>query len=138
MVLKRWMEVPMSASNTVVKREEGVRQSIKGRPVVSPLVDIFENKDEYLVVADLPGVSSDKLTVRLDQGELTLEGQWVEDEKGSVVAREFRPMDFRRTFLVPDSVDAEKIAANLANGVLKVRLPKAEAVKPRRIEIQVG
>lgn len=126
-------------SNTnVVKREEGVRQSIKGRPVVAPLVDVYENKDEYLVYADLPGVSPDKLSVRLDQGELTLEGTWVEEEKGSLVAREFRPMDFRRTFLVPDTVDPEKISANLVNGVLKVRLPKVEAVKPRRIEISVG
>jgi len=126
----------MSNANAVTRHEE--RQSLKGRPVVSPLVDIYENKDEYLVIADLPGVANDHLSVKLDQGELTLEGQWIEEDKGSPVAREYRPIDFRRTFLVPDSVDAEKISANLANGVLKVRLPKSEGVKPRRIEIQVG
>ena len=128
----------MSDTHSVVKRDEAVRQGIKGRPVGSPLVDVFENKDEYLIVADLPGVSSDRLSVRLHQGELSLEGQWIDEEKGTPVAREFRPIDFHRTFLVPDTIDADKITANLANGVLKLRLPKTEAVKPRQIQIQVG
>lgn len=128
----------MSSTNPVVKHEEGVRHNIKGRPVVTPLVDIYENKDEYLVVADLPGVSHDKLSVKFDKGELTLEGQWAEAEQGSALAREYRAMDFRRSFIVPDSVDVEKIGAALNNGVLTLHLPKSEAVKPRHIDIQVG
>jgi len=128
----------MSENVPVVKREEGLRQTIKGRPVVSPLVDVFENKEEYLLIADLPGVAPENLGIRLDKGELAVEGTWSEEEKGSVLAREYRPIDFRRTFLVPDAVDPERITARLANGVLKVHLPKVDAVKPRRIEVKVG
>jgi len=126
-------------SNTqVVRREESLPKNLKGRPVVSPLVDVFENKDEYLVLADMPGVDKDNLTVRLDQGELTVEGCWSCEEKGTPLAREYRSLDFRRVFVMPDGVDVDAISATLANGVLTLRLPKAEAVKPRKISVRVG
>jgi len=126
-------------SNTqVTRREENLPKNLKGRPVVSPLVDVFESKDEYLVVADMPGVDKENLGIRLDQGELTVEGCWTCEEKGAPIAREYRPLDFRRVFIVPDGVKEEAISAALANGVLTLRLPKAEAVKPRRITVQVS
>lgn len=128
----------MSESTEAVTRNQAQLHNIKGRPVVAPLVDVFESKDDYLLVADLPGVSPETLQVRLDQGELRIDGGWSVEENGRVVAREYRPIDFRRTFVVPDGVNPEAITAKLTDGVLQVHLPKAEAVKPRKIEIVVG
>jgi len=128
----------MSTNQEVTRKDMRNPQSLRGKPVVAPTVDVFENKDGYLVLADLPGVSPDRLNVRLEQGELLVEGTWDSQEPDNPVAREFRPTDFRRLFLVPDAIDAEGVEATLTNGVLHVKIPKSEAVKPRQIKINVG
>ena len=91
--------------------------------VVTPPIDVFENADEYRIVADLPGVKKDDLHVSWAPGELTVEGQ-----NGDRL--------FRRAFSLPDGVDSEGIVADLANGVLTLTLPKAAEVKPRRIQVR--
>lgn len=93
-----------------------------------PRVDVFENAQEYLVIADLPGVAKEDLDVRFESGELRIEARRTggqETERGG----------YRRAFAMPEGLDAEKIAAELAHGVLEVHLPKATAKRPRRIEI---
>lgn len=129
----------MSNTNvSTTRKENALPQSFKGHPVVAPPVDVYENKDEYLVVADLPGVTAQNLNIRLEQGELLVEGSWAEENLGGPVGREFRPVDYRRLFLVPDAIDADGVQARLVDGVLQVRIPKSEAVKPRKIEIRVA
>jgi len=91
------------------------------RPAVRPRVDVFENENEYLVVADVPGVAKDAFDVRFEQGELRLEAA-----------------AYRRAFAMPDGVDADKIEAELAQGILKVHLPKSAAKRPRRIDIRAS
>jgi HSP20 family molecular chaperone IbpA len=91
--------------------------------VVTPRVDVFENGDEYQIVADLPGVKKGDLSITFTRGELTIEGQHGERL-------------FRRAFTVPDGIDADGIAADLVGGVLTLCLPKAAEVKPRRIQIR--
>ena len=113
----------MQTQNELVKRDnpEAVRQ----RPAVAPLVDVFENKDEVLLVADLPGVDSPNLRVDVEEERLVIEarrGEW----------------DYRRAFVMPDGIERDKIAAELKDGVLRLRLPKAAAVKPRRIEVKAS
>jgi len=101
---------------------------------VTPLVDIYENKDEILVVADFPGVPEKALTVELDRSELSIEGQQATPEKEG----QPRPLRFYRAFRVPNTVDPKGVSATLSRGVLHVHLTKSEAAKPRRIEVRSG
>jgi HSP20 family molecular chaperone IbpA len=107
----------------------GEADSVKEGPSFTPRVDIFENKDELLLVADMPGVRRDDLAIHVDKGQLTVEGR-----RDLAQGR----ATYRRSFLLPQGVDAGRIDAELVAGVLKLRLPKAEANKPRRIEVRAG
>ena len=94
----------------------------------APPVDVYENAEEYLVVADLPGVTHDDLHIELDRGELRIEAT-------RQVGNESKPIVYRRTFTVPDGVSADNVRAELSNGTVQIHLPKAPDVKPRRIPI---
>lgn len=112
-------------------------EKIEQRPAVAPAVDVFENDSELLVVADLPGVSKDRMSIHFEKGRLTIEGKRaLPAQKPGLV--EIEAADFRRTFLVPQGIDAEHIAADLANGVLSIHLPKHASAKPRRIEVKAS
>lgn len=91
-----------------------------------PRVDIFETSQEFLLVADVPGVNPGDVDLRFENGELALTG----------IRSGPRPATFSRTFTVSDVVAADRIAAEVKNGVLTVRLPKTETVKPRKIAVQ--
>jgi len=106
----------------------------------APPVDIYENADELLLVTDMPGVSQEGVTVNLEKRELLIEGRRTRGETGeeNPVAREREALDYRRSFVLPQGIDAEKISAELRQGVLRVRVPKAAAVKPRQIQVKVG
>ena len=125
-------------SNVMQKREDSRVEAVAERPSVAPRCDIFENKDELLLVADLPGVTQETLKIHLDADQLSIEGRPSEEPEGNVLQREFRLVDYRRSFLVPDMIDREKVSAELRNGVLHLHLPKSAAVKPRQIEVKAG
>jgi HSP20 family molecular chaperone IbpA len=101
-----------------------------------PPVDIYEEGDTLIVLADLPGVSKDGLQVHVEQGILSLEGKVDRDTPGQVLNREFSYASFFRQFRITEAIDTEKIRAKLFNGVLRLELPKAEAAKPRRIPLE--
>jgi HSP20 family molecular chaperone IbpA len=113
-------------------------------PTVMPLVDVFENANELLLWADVPGAVRDGVEVHVDKGQLTLFARRAPEPgmepgtRGAPVETEQRPYDYHRVFAVPSGIDATKIEAELNAGVLKVRLPKSEALKPRRIEVKVS
>jgi HSP20 family molecular chaperone IbpA len=113
-------------------------ETVHQRPAVAPRVDVYENDNEYLIVADLPGVKQADLKLDIDDDELKLEGTRNPQEPGGLVAGETRAVDYRRKFVVPQGVDREKIDAELSAGVLRLRLPKAEALRPRQISVRVG
>lgn len=117
-------------TNKVPQRRDQAAEKLAQRATVAPTVDIYENKDELLILADLPGVAREDLTVNFEKGRLSIEGRL------STFAAEEEPFDYRRSFVVPQGIDAEKIAANLQNGVLRLSLPKPAAAKPRQIEIK--
>jgi HSP20 family protein len=100
--------------------------------VLEPLVDIYESRDEILLVADFPGVPKEALTVRLDRSDLVLEGAQPERDEDSAP----RPVMFSRTFRVPSTVEAGGVSAELSGGVLRVHLAKSESAKPRRIPVR--
>jgi HSP20 family protein len=95
---------------------------------INPRVDVLETENEFLILADLPGVKPEDVDVRFEKGELALHGR----RPG---ADEFDATAYHRSFAVAESVAADKITADLKAGVLTVRLPKVEAVKPKRIAV---
>lgn len=113
-------------------------ETVHQRPAVAPRVDVYENENEYLIVADLPGVKQADLKLDIEDDELMLQGTRNAVEAGALVAGECRSLDYRRKFVVPQGVDREKIDAELSAGVLRLKLPKAEALRPRQISVRTG
>lgn len=102
----------------------------------APLADIEDTEDAYLVELEVPGVDKDEITVEVTDSEIDVHGEIKEKERTGVIRRRARHVgefDYR-TSLPPNS-DTEHISAELANGVLTVRVPKAEKAKAHRIEI---
>jgi len=111
----------------------------RSRPSSAPAVDVYENADELLLLADMPGVKKENIGIHLDKGQLTLEGTKSDSiDPAQLLLREYREVDFRRSFSLPNGIDTQKVSAELANGVLRVHLPKSEAVKPRQIRVRAG
>lgn len=102
--------------------------STRAREVPLP-VDIYEGADELLLLADLPGVEPDGLSVSFEAPELKIEGRRGSGDTASV---------YSRTFRVSEQIDPNGISAELAAGVLKLRLAKAAHTKPRKIEVRAG
>ncbi len=109
-------------------------------PVYVPAVDIFEDDDGIVVVADVPGASSDGVEVDLDSGTLTIGAQVADprQEEESDIVREWDSGRYYRQFSLSDQIDQNRIEASLTDGVLRVRLPKVEQAKPRKIEVKAG
>lgn len=107
---------------------------------VSPATDIIEQADGFHILMDLPGVPPDGLTIDLEENEVTVTGRSSYAPAGNDrrMHAEFDAVEFVRTFTLSDMVDRERIRAVLKDGVLNLFLPKAEAAKPRRIEISQG
>src|SRR5262245_22364425 len=106
------------------------------RAYLSPRVDIVETKDAYLLEAEMPGVTKDGLEILLENNELTLVGRRPSEKtEAELIYRESAPRDFRRVFVLDPIIDTGKIEAKVADGLLILRLPKAEQVKPRRITV---
>jgi HSP20 family protein len=126
----------MNIERSQNRHDERAAEKIHPRPGVASPVDVFENAEELLVVADLPGVTEGDLSIRVEKGELTFEGRRTDAAEIGVSA-EGLP-DYRRSFLVPQGIDAEKIVAVLQAGVLRVHLPKSAALKPRQIPIRTS
>ena len=105
----------------------------------TPRFDLYEDENEYRLIGDLPGVDADHLEVQCHQQELTVIGRVPERyHGGQCVTEEYSVGDFRRTFTISASIDLEAIQAELANGVLTVRLPKLAEAKPRKIAVKAG
>ncbi len=106
----------------------------------SPPVDVLENKDEILVLVDVPGVKKDNLTIHVDKDQLTIEAErTTAPQQGSALATEYRPLPLRRRFAITQgSVDVDRITAELQNGVLRLTLPKPARMKPRVIKVTSG
>ncbi|HEY1379806.1 MAG TPA: Hsp20/alpha crystallin family protein [Gemmataceae bacterium] len=104
----------------------------------TPRVDILETEDELLLFADLPGVTEGDVDIRFENGELTLHARRVPAKRNGAVLWENEAGDFFRAFRISEQVDANKIWAELKNGVLTLHLPKVEAAKPRKIAVRGG
>ena len=106
--------------------------------VFTPAVDIFESEEAITLLADMPGVTSDGVTIDLHNDELKVSGE-VEpqgSENETYLLREYETGRFHRHFSLSNRIDQDKISASMKDGVLRLVLPKVEKAKPRRIEVK--
>lgn len=101
-------------------------------------MDIYENDQEILLHADIPGIRKEDLNINIDNGKLVIAGDRRIEKAGAIGWEEFGDIAYRRVFSVPQSIDVAEVNAELREGVLKLHLPKSERAKPRRIEITAG
>lgn len=108
--------------------------------ILIPPVDVIEDAGGITLIADMPGVSRDKLDLRLETNSLTIEGELVLDVPTDMESRyaEIKHQRYQRTFALSRELDGEKAVAELANGVLRVRIPKTQHAQPRKIQINAG
>lgn len=107
----------------------------------APPVDVEETADELLLTAELPGMSRDDIDIELEDGVLTIQGEKKDerkDEGTQGLLYERRWGSFTRRFTLPRAVDPGSITAQYENGILSIRVPKAEEAKGRKIEITDG
>ncbi|CAM2157610.1 Hsp20/alpha crystallin family protein [Paraburkholderia tropica] len=116
------------------------RDDARRRVTLSPAVDIVEDSHAVTLWADLPGVSKEKLDVRVHDGSLTIEAKSVVPVPSNLQLShtEVRVPYFSRQFNVSDDFDTSRIDASLKDGVLKLTIPRRDEAKPRRIEIKFG
>jgi HSP20 family protein len=107
----------------------------------APPVDIFERQDHLIIRAEVPGVPMEDMDVRIENGVLTLHGERkrgtdLQEENAHRMERVYGA--FTRSFTLPTTIDAEKVAASYKDGVLEVTVPKAETTKPESIVIKAA
>jgi HSP20 family protein len=118
------------------------RQSgrVGSEAVWMPPVNTYEDKEGYTLTCDLPGLGQKDVRLNLDKDTLTISGTRrieFEDKRENYQRIESAFGPFSRSFTIPATVDVEKIAAHMENGVLSVRLPKREESKPKQIEVKI-
>lgn len=113
-----------------------VREMTKAEQFVAPAASVLEEGDGYLLQVEMPGVNKEGLEISTENNELTVIGRRsLPTVEGTVLHRESRPQDFRRSFEIDPSIDVNKINARIEQGLLTITLPKAEHVKPRKIKV---
>lgn len=128
-------DLPASESKDPISTEQ-TRSGNYYRPVV----DIVERPEELTVYVDLPGANGDQIDVRFEDGTLSIHAR-VEPRHAEIPAffiQEYGVGDYFRSFQVNETVEASRISAEFADGVLTLHLPKVEAAKPRRIDVKQG
>jgi len=105
----------------------------------APALDVYQDKDQFTVVAELPGLKKEDIELSLHDGVLTFSGERKQEKKGEEGYRNERFFGrFQRSVTLPTNVDGNKVKATYQDGILKVVLPKAEEAKPKQIEVSVG
>src|SRR6188768_1881371 len=103
---------------------------------IAPAATVLENADGYTLEVEMPGVNKEGLEMWVENNELTIVGRRsMPTISGTLVHRESRRENFRRTFELDPSIDADKVSAKIEQGVVTLTLPKAEQVKPRKITV---
>jgi HSP20 family protein len=103
-----------------------------------PAIDIIETPEDFRLIADMPGMTADDLEIELDRGQLSIIGRVKprQDEQTRWLMQEYGVGDFRRVLSTGQGLDTENIIAKLKDGVLTIRLPKSERLKPRQIKVR--
>lgn len=129
-----------------MKRQASGKRKAQSEPehlrsgwVFSPAVDIVEKEDEILLIADIPGAKPEDVDVHFEDGMLILHAKVAprQPEVTEFLQLEYGVGDFLRSFQVTEAIEASKITAEYANGVLTLHLPKAAGLRPRKIPVAV-
>jgi HSP20 family protein len=119
-------------------QKPGASQGLFDRSI-SPAIDVLEDRDNIIILCDIPGVDMNDLELTITKDVLTIKGEKKEEEKkdkARIFKKETWEGSFQRTIALPDGVDSEKVDATLKDGVLRVVVPKMEEVKPRQIKVK--
>lgn len=127
----------MAKNKEIAKRPQAdvVRSGPEKEEYFQPATDVREAGEELILHFDMPGVSSRNVELTVEKGILIVTGKADPEQQGNAVYRETRIGDYRRVFSLNDTVDAERINAEMKDGILTVRIPKSEKAKPKRIPI---
>ena len=132
----------MAANGVTQRNEERTVQSREetrsNENYICPAVNIIETEEGLVLTADIPGAAKESLDVNVEKGILTISAPAQHSLPGTSSYREFELATYYRQFSIPESLDHEKATAEYVNGILTLRVPKAEVAKPKRIAVQVG
>jgi HSP20 family molecular chaperone IbpA len=131
----------MNESKEMKTQDRRAMQNRSGQEVfLRPAVDIYEDASRITMIADLPGVSRDRLDVQVDGTNLLIEGQAALDlpEDTEAVLADVRSTRYRRSFTLSKELEKDGISAEMKDGVLTLHLPKRAELQPRKIEVSVG
>ena len=122
------------------ERESGTHDVGRSDLTLVPEVDIYEDNGGIWVLADMPGVSKDRLDIEVNKDALTIEGEAKIDMPGGIEAlyADVRSTRYRRSFVLSAELDTENVDAVLKDGVLRIRIPKRDEAKPRKIEVSTA
>jgi HSP20 family protein len=105
----------------------------------APALDVYQDTDQFTVVAELPGLKKEDIELSLQDGVLTISGERKQEKKSEEGYRNERFFGrFQRSVTLPASVDSSKVKATYEDGILKIVLPKAEEAKPKKIDVSVS
>ncbi len=105
---------------------------------IKPAVNIIETEEGLTLAADVPGASKETLEVHVEKGILTISAPVSRSMPGTPRYAEFELSPYYRQFSIPETLDHAKAKAEFVNGILTLRIPKAEVAKPRKIEVKVA
>ena len=130
----------IAKQGTQLPQQNEQKQQDRRELAMVPPVDVIEDASGITLLADLPGVSKEKLSVQLEPDSLTIEGDVALDMPEGMESShaDVRLPRYRRVFSLSRELDTEHTSAELKNGVLKLRIPKAAHVQPRRIEVRAS
>ena len=128
----------MTERKDITRTEDKSIEKTRELRSATPAVDIYENENEILLYADMPGVNKDDVTVNIENGKLSISGIRRLAHQGVSNWEEFADIEYVRSFSIPQTINVENVAAKLKDGVLTLHLPKSEAAKPRVIEVKAA
>jgi len=133
----------MSTAMTVKKEENKLArvERARDRRTYTPNVDIIETSDEFVVLADMPGVAPDAVDIQYEQGVLTMHGRVEprqDEDNTNYLFCEYGIGDYYRCFRLGEEIETDKIEARLRDGVLELHLPKCEGSRPRKIAVKTA
>ncbi len=107
---------------------------------ITPLVDVIENDNEFILELEMPGIEKNNVDIDVENDILTIKSNkdFAEKECTKCIVQEFALQNYKRSFTLNNSIDVEKINASMENGILTLTLPKSEKLKPRKIEIKTS
>ncbi len=129
----------MSENRQVVRQEQkAAREQTVKEPAMRPWVDIFEDQTGITLQADMPGVSRERLEVRVDSDTLTIEGKAEIDmpEGMEALHADIKSTRYESSFTLSRELDCDKIDATMKDGLLTLRIPKREEHQPRKVEVR--